>query len=318
MAAQAVKRKYSFSDGTLAETGDAIIAFARRDIALMAAFGYDAARIDAIETKINTFKEFSPDEYYTGLMMTATAEKNTAIKNMSEISEGVVRRATTKFKDEAHKIKSFGWAGYISKTDADKMTVNRLVLKRGTEVLAELASEGLTAAILTSLDGRIGLADTAITNKKLKVSERDAAVHQRITLGNDAYTDIVLLADTGKHIHEDTNEALYNDYVIYPSQAGVQTVTGTVDAGAIHNPSVTVDSPDDEIDVIVTEGELTLYFGDDPTEAPAAGQTVVVVNAANPFNGTAADLDWSTTNVRLLMQNNSAAITAAFTVVVRG
>lgn len=172
--------------------------------------------------------------------------------------------------------------------------------------------------IITALQFFLTDADTAITKKQQRVSERDTAVSQRITIGNDLYSDLVKLADTGKHIWEDTNEAKYNDYVIYQTVDNMQTVNGTVAPATIHQPSVVVNNVADEIEITVTSGALTVYFSDDPTDEPAPGQTTFDVSPGTPFTGTAAQLDWSAANFRLLLKNAVGAVPAVFTVVVRG
>lgn len=316
MALKPIKRKYNFSDGTLAELGDALIAFAERDLVEMTIYGYDQPRIDLIKAKVLAFKNFMPDEYYTGLLMEATAQKNTAIFEMTQVAEGIVQRAYIKWDRDSYQAKAFGYTGYTGKTDADKMVVSRLVHKTGTDKLPDLAAQGLTALILGDLATKTTAADLAITKKAQKVSERDAAVNERITLGNDLYAELVKLADTGKHIWEDTNEAKYNDYVIYAGQPDTETVSGSVAAGAIHQPSVTIDNVADEITVEITSGELTIYVSDDPTNDPQPGQTTFTVTPASPFNGTAAQLNWTVTDFRLLLKNDGAS-DVAFSVTVR-
>ena len=318
MALQPVKRKYSFSDGTLAERGDSLCAFAERDLAEMTNYGYAQLRINLIKGKIVTFKAFSPDEYYTSQMSEATDAKNLAIDNMSEVAEGVVRRAENKFKKGSAQARGFGWEGFITKADADKMVSCRLVHKMGTDKLAELTTEGLTAAILTDLAAKIIVSDNAITLKHTRVSERDIAVNDRIELGNGLYADLVSLADIGKHIWEDVNEAKYNDYVIYTGETSLQTVVGTVAVSTIHQPSVTVNSVGDELEITLTTGKVIAYFSDDPTNAPAQGQTTFEITPATPYIGTAAGLDWSSTNFRLLLRNEDPAVVADFKVVVKG
>lgn len=318
MAIQPIKRKYSFSDGELSELGDALIEAAERDLTQMTTFGFDQTRLDTIKDKIAAFKIFPPDEYYTGRMMEATAAKDLSISVMSNISEGIVMRATNKFGKDTPKVKGFGWTGYITKPDADKMVVNRLVFKMGTDHQPALASEGLTVAILADLELKITDSDNAITLKRKRVSERDVAVNERITLGNELYAELVKLADTGKHIWEDSDESKYNDYVIYETSPGSQTVTGTVPVSSIHQPSVVVNSPADEINITVTAGKVTAYFAADPTDEPAPGQTTFTIEPGTPFDGTATQLDWSAANFRLLLKNDDTAAGVPFTVVVRG
>ena len=97
----------------------------------------------------------------------------------------------------------------------------------------------------------------------------------------------------------------------------MQTVTGTVAPATIHSPSVTVSSSADEIEISVTSGSVIAYFAADPTDAPAPGQTIFTITAGTPYSGTAAGLDWSSTNFRLLLQNTNVTDAADFTVVVR-
>jgi len=318
MALKPVKRKYGFSDGTLDELGDSLISSAERDLVQMTAFGYTQVRLDEIKELVQEFKDFASDEYYSGLMTVATSEKRAAISTMTEGGEGIVARATIKYGKASPVLNMFGWAGYITKTDSDKTRANRLVLKVGTEKLAELGAQGLTQALLDEYDANIRAADTAITEKDKKVKERDSAVNTRTTLGNALYDELVLLAGTGKHIWEDTNEAFYNDYVIYDSQPGAQTVTGEVAPNSIHQPSVVIDSGDDEVEITVEgDEELIAFCSDDPTDEPAPGQITVTVNAASPFAGTAAQLGWNNVNNRLLFKNMSAGNATVFTVVVR-
>lgn len=317
MATKLVKRAYSFSDGTLVELGNTLTTLAERDITEMTAYGYDQPRIDGIRGKINAFKTFAPDEYFTGQLMIASEAKNTSIKQMGELSESIVRRAMNKFGKNSDTVKSFGWVRYITKTDAHKISVNRLVHKVATDNLAALVSEGLTAGILADLEFKVKTATGNLVAQKMKKSARDAAVHQRIGLGNDLYAELVKLANTGKHIFEDLNRAKYNHYVIYRNQPNTETVTGTVIPATTHQPSVTVDSASNKITVEIKSGELLMYFSDDPTNEPAAGQKTVTITPARPFRGNAAQLDWSETNFRLLLQNTHSSNAVSFTVVVR-
>lgn len=318
MAKKPVKRIYSISDGTLAELADEIIAYAERDLADMTTYGYDQPRLDAIKVKISDFKIFDSDEIFTGLMMEATQIKNDALFAMTNLAEGVVQRASVEYDNDAAKLKSFGWAGYAAKTDADKMVAVRTVHKQGTNMLAELASQGLTIAILNTLAAAITTTDNAITNKNIAVSNRDIGVSARITLGNDVYKETVNVANTGKNLYEDTDESKYNDYVIYNNRPNTQTVSGTVPPASVHSPSVVIGNIADEFQITVTSGTLTAYFSDDPTDEPAVGQTTVTITADTPYTAPAGALDWSSTNFRLLLKNEHASDAVQFTVIVRG
>jgi hypothetical protein len=303
MALKEKKRKYGMADSSMAELGDSLVAFAERDLTEMTGYGYNQARIDQIKAKIAEFKDFAPDEYYVAQMMGATTAKNTALAAMGDVAEGVVRRAITKWGKDTHQVRAHGWAGYAGKKDAEKTAIARLVHKSGTDQLADLGSEGLTAAILTDLNNKITAADTAITAKASAVALRDQRTNERVTLGNEVYDLLVDLADTGKHIWEDVDESRYNDYLITDNPGNTQTATASIPAGVVHAPSVVVNEPGDEIQVNCTEGKIQVYFSDDPTDDPQPGMPVRELEAGESWSGTAAELNWSPTNHRLLLKN---------------
>lgn len=298
--------------------GDALCIFAERDLTEMILYGYDQPRIDAIKAKIAAFKNFPPDQYFAGLMMEATQIKNQSVAAMSEVAEGIVRRAEIHFKKGSARAQSFGWTGYITQTDNSKVATCRLVLKMGTERLAELAAYGLTNALLLDLEAKISAATEAITAKQMSVAQRDLNVQERIILGNELYSELVNLAATGKHIWKNKNHAKHKCYIMYPNIPNMETVTGTVAPHMIHQPSVSVTSEENKIELILEKGKVMVYFSPDPTDPPAGGMPVVEVTPLKPLRTTAAQLKWSEENFRLLLKNDDATESAVFRVVVRG
>jgi len=317
MAIKPIKRTYSLSDALLAELGDDLVAFAVRDTAEMTTFGYDAAKLAAIEAKITAFKDFPKDDYYTGILMVATSQKNEKIKAMSKTGQEIVQRVVIKWGKNSGQEKSMGFAGYAGMNDAEKVSACRTAYKFANTNKAELAGQGLTDAILDTFKDEITASDDAISAKRQRVGERDTAVTTRVKLGNDLYADLVPLADTGKTIWETTDESKYNDYVIYDNQAGVQTHPGTAPAGSVHAPGVSITADSDEVEISVESGTLIAYCGNEPTDEPLPGQITFTVSVGTPYSGTAAGLGWTSENFRLLLQNEGAA-DVEFSLVVRG
>ena len=133
MALKALKRKYNFSDGDLSELSDSLLGFANRDSAEMAGYGYDAAKIAAIQALRDAFVAIPTDEYYSGEMMIATADKNTKFDVATNTAEGIVQRAVIRWNQGDPHVSQFGWAGYAAKKENDKLPVLRLVHKTGTD-----------------------------------------------------------------------------------------------------------------------------------------------------------------------------------------
>ena len=316
MALKPIKRGYSFSDGTLSELGDDLVDNATRDSIQMTTFGYNAAKLATLTAKITAFKEFPGDAYYTGLMMIATATKNNAIKEMGVAGHEIVQRGIIRWGENSAEERTFGFKGYAGMKEPEKINACRDAHKFATDNLDEMTDQGLTEDILEAFKAKIDAADAAFSAKRKSVRNRDAAVDTRIKMGNELYAELVKLAGTGKTIWENTNEAKYNDYVIYASE-GVNTVSDSAPANSVHAPSVAITSIGDEIEITVEAGTLTAYFSDDPTDEPAEGQITFTVNVDTPFSGTAAELGWSSTNNRLLLKN-AGADPVPFSVVVRG
>ena len=57
---------------------------------------------------------------------------------------------------------------------------------------------------------------TAVNNA---TSERNRFTHKRINLANSIYDKLIIYTRIGKTIWEESNEALYNDYIINASQS---------------------------------------------------------------------------------------------------
>lgn len=314
MALTPLRRTYGISDAALVDLGQTVHAALVRDLADFAQYGIAATNATALLEQINDFFAFPKDEYYAGIMMEATVLKNNAITAMSEAAEGIVRRAIFKYGKGSAEVASFGWEGYANKREAEKLSVCNLVSQTATRKLTDMADTGLTAVIIADLDSLVTAARTQVAAKKATVEQRDQKVQERIGLGNDLYKQIAKYAELGKDHWENIDEAKYNDYVLYSGPA-VDTATGTLVAGMIVQPSVTVDSGSNNIRITNSgPAPLLAYCADDPTDAPTATAQSIAAGETKTFSAT--DLGWSTTLNRLLLANTSASESAGYEVVV--
>jgi len=312
MAEEAVARSYNMSDGTLIETADSIIVAAERDLAEMADYGYDQDGLNAIKAIRDEFAEYPGDGYYNGEMQIAAAEKNDKRELMDEAAEDAVHRAKRKWGKDSAYVRQFQFEGYGKLRDNDRTHAARLVHKIATMRLADLATEGYTQAKLDDLAQKIQDVDEAITNKRTKISERDLATHERILKGNALYAEISKLADTGKHIWEDTHEAKYNDYVIYTTHAqGTEVIPGTPGPGEVWAVSVSFNNGNEEFAFDNTGTKaLRIYFSDDPTAEP--GTNFITVNAGESWAGTASQAGYTAQMQYFLVKNDDPNEAGAF------
>ena len=100
--------------------------------------------------------------------------------------------------------------------------------------LLALVDEGITEEILVDTEALISGFNKAVSDQLTAIRIRDKATTDRITKGNALYRAVVKACNTGKDIWYETDESLYNDYVIYntasgqPEPTGFGSVRGTV------------------------------------------------------------------------------------------
>jgi glucose-6-phosphate isomerase len=88
----------------------------------------------------------------------------------------------------------------------------------GTSFLADLASEGLTAAFLTEITNLADKLDKQIDDMEAANENRDIKTQERVVLGNNLWNTMVKYANIGKSLYEFSDEARYNDYVLTESE----------------------------------------------------------------------------------------------------
>ncbi len=143
----------------------------------------------------------------------ATNAKNTIADNIRIAVRPIRNMAETAYGTTG-KYNTFGFDGLSELTDNDLYRLTRRVIRVGTKLLAELAAQGLTAAILTALGVLATDLDTAIDAIEDAIENRDLETQDRIIKGNVLWAEMSRLASIGRSLFEDTDEARYNDYVL--------------------------------------------------------------------------------------------------------
>lgn len=215
-----VIRLYNFSDAKLVTTGKEKIAFMRRDAAAFTTFGITAALVTSLETAINTFSNSITDIESVSKQTGVTAAKDAKAEQLRVAIRAVMARAELKYGNASAKYKQFGTDALARQSDSDLLIVGKRVVRVGTEFLADLTPNGLTAAMLTAITTLCNEFAVLIVDVKLKIGERDIMQEDRVEAGNAIYKTLVQYTTTGLSIWETSDVAKYNDYVIY------NTVTG--------------------------------------------------------------------------------------------
>ncbi|MGB4776195.1 MAG: hypothetical protein WBP45_13550 [Daejeonella sp.] len=215
MPKKSITPHFTFSQDTLIQMAKSKASFIERDAAEFDKHNVTATRLTAFREKISTMENFPTDVELLGTQSVATETKDEVEVKLKNSIRGIMSRAVNKFGENSARYRQFGTKGLSHMTDLQLLKCAATVYRIGMAYLDQLASEGLTEPILTDLQNlRTEFNDADIVQSDA-IANRDIATEDRIILANDIYDDLVKFCNTGKTIWANTDEARYNDYVIY-------------------------------------------------------------------------------------------------------
>ena len=220
MKKPSVVRLYNFSDATLVTKGKEKIAFMRRDVAAFTPFGITTALMTSLETAINTFSNTITDIEALSNQTGVTAKKDAKADQLRVAIRTVMARVELKYGTKDAIYRKCGTEALSQQSDSELLTTGKRVVRVGTEFLAALTANGLTAAMLTALTTLCNEFDALLIDLSLKIGDRDIMQEDRVEAGNAIYKTLVKYTTTGLSIWETSDVAKYNDYVIYNTVSG--------------------------------------------------------------------------------------------------
>lgn len=229
------KRDYSMQDSELIQFTDALSMNLNRDILEIGVRGVTPATITDLQAKNATFVACPMDSELLGDVMIATEAKDLLADQLRSSIRNIRNMAEIKFKNTG-KYASFGFKDMSKMADRELMLLGRKVARLGTKFLDELASEGLTEAMITALTELCIDFDDSLEVQVGAIEARDLATQDRIEKGNIVYAEVVRLTSIGQTIYYDTNPAKYNDYIIYGSSGSTLSLRGRVETQETHLP----------------------------------------------------------------------------------
>ncbi len=230
-----VKRVYHFADSWLIELSNRSKTFITRDISEFAGFNVDAAAVTAFDGEINAFEAFETDEEFAGVQSEATEAKDAAMDAVKSDIRSIMTRVESKHKPKTARYRRFGTKGLNEMYNGQVLSCGRRVERVATAVLADYTDVGLTAVIITELGTKCQTLEDKIDEQADAIANRDIATEDRIEMGNALYDKLMNYCSFGQQIWAETDEAKYNDYIIYTSSGSLaQPIEGTV------GPSLTV------------------------------------------------------------------------------
>jgi hypothetical protein len=215
-----VKRDFIMSDAILKQKADELIALIDRDIAEFTDRGYNAAKKDELTTARNTVDNFPNDEQLEAIKMNLTEQKDAARNTLEKTMRSIFNMAENVFGLYSARYKEFGDAGISQQSDAELVRVAKIMSLTAEKYLTELSDEGLTSEKVATLIAQRNALDMAIDKQAQGISDRDVAAEGRIEALNKLYQLLTKYTGIGKDIFYETNEAKYNDYIIYDTPSG--------------------------------------------------------------------------------------------------
>lgn len=207
-------RNFKMSDGDIIQRADMLEYSILRDSAAFAERAVTAPRIALMTNARTAFANFSTDDEYKGWMMKRTQDKDSIRTDLEMAIRSIRNMADIQYRGVgAYKI--FGFEDLGNQTDNNLHRVAKRVARIATMLLDELSAQGLTTEKITALSTLNGSFDTAIDELATAVETREYQTLLRVRLANELWGYMSELASIGKSIFEDTDEARYNDYVLY-------------------------------------------------------------------------------------------------------
>ncbi len=222
MKKKEVIRKFSFSYAHLKQLADNMLQLIDRDIVEHNSRGFNTTKRTAFVNLIATYDNLPDDEQLLGIRETATKAKDDARAKLEKQMRTIFLMAKNVFSDDSGKYREFGSSDLSLQTDEEIVRTAKIMIATATKYLTHLATEGLTAAIITALSTTKKELDDAIDAKIKASSNRDIATETRIEAANNLYSMIAKYCEIGKDIFVEVNEAKYNDYVIYDTPSGTK------------------------------------------------------------------------------------------------
>jgi len=184
-----------------------------RDAADFATRKVDATRIAEVTTLSTQLKNFPTDKELQGALIVATEVKDATKKDLLVKLNNVRGMAETKY-GKSGKYKTFSF-GELSRIPDEKLfSTAKRVVRVGTSLLAELATEGLTAAQLSEISSVGAILDNNLDAIEAAEENREIKKQDRIIIGNNLWDKMVINANIGKSLFQFKDEARYNDYVL--------------------------------------------------------------------------------------------------------
>jgi len=219
-----VAREFKLADAVLKQKADEFINLLDRDIVEFTDRGYTPAKKTEFADARNAVDNFPSDEQLEAIKIELTAQKDAARSALEKTMRMILNMAQNVFGLASAKYKEFGGSDLTRQPDAELVRNARIMAVTSDKYLRELQAEGLTEDKITTVTTQRETLDLAIDAQAKGITDRDVATEDRVEVLNALYRLLTKYAGIGQDIFYETDEAKYNDYVIYDTPSGLPDI----------------------------------------------------------------------------------------------
>ncbi len=230
MKKETAKRIFTFPDAKLVGIAELLTEFIIRDQGEFSAYGYAENTLPDFQVLINTFRSKPTNSNIEKLQVEATQRKDAKASELKSAIRQIMSRVRLAYGEDSPRYKRFGTKGMDAMTDDQLRTCGEQVEDVAGEYLADLAVRGVTAEMIAAVLTATESFATALKAQRKTISDRSILTTERIEAANALYARTLELANAGKAIWYERNEAKYRDYVIYDEKGSPVEKTELVKA----------------------------------------------------------------------------------------
>ena len=213
-------REYKLSDAVLKQKCDEMVRNIQRDMLQFNTRGVSVATVTNFQSAVSTCDNCPSDIELKGAVSLATENKDKIAETLKIGLRTIRTMAQNKWSVDVASYRLFGFDNLDGMSDEVLYRMGKRVIRVATTQLADLSSEGLTGTTVTAINTMVTNFDTSIDVKEDAINNRDIKTQDRIDKGNAVYKELMRFANIGKDIWASTDQARYNDYVIYDTPSG--------------------------------------------------------------------------------------------------
>ena len=213
--ADTTARNFSMSYGELIGICSGVYGFMQRDASEFLLYGVSATTISDFNDVLQDFIDLPQDQELEALEINKTFVKNERANELRIMLRPFATRAKLVFGDNDGIYNMFHKKDLSRLNDQDLYLFAKVVHDSSEEYLTELTPVGMTQDMIDDLGALILSFYNAMFAQGQAIANRDNAAKERVEKANELYALLTRYCEIGKSIWYETNEAKYNDYIIY-------------------------------------------------------------------------------------------------------